>query len=80
MKLITFTISADGENLGSFTLDPLTQLRLMACAKLNEGLSLAEYVRGTLRASVLCDDYPGEDLYWADGKEAAAISAELAAA
>jgi len=31
MKLITFTLSgADGENLGSFTLDPYAQLCLMA--------------------------------------------------
>jgi hypothetical protein len=45
MKMITFTLSADGENLGSFTLDPYAQLCLMADAGANKKLSLTEYVR-----------------------------------
>lgn len=79
MKLITFTLSgADGENLGSFTLDPLTQIRLMANAKANPKLSLTEYVREALRERTLCDDYPGDLYSCRDGKEIAAISYELA--
>jgi hypothetical protein len=81
MKQIKFTLSgANGESLGSFTLDPLTQIRLMADAKANEGLSLAEYVRETLRAWTLQDDYPGLLYCCGNGKGTAAISVELTAA
>jgi hypothetical protein len=47
MKQITCTISADGENLGSFTLDPITRIRLMADAKLSR-LSLPEFIDDVL--------------------------------
>jgi hypothetical protein len=79
MKLITFTLSADGENLGSFTLDPFTQIRLMADAKANPKLSLMEYVREALREVTLRDDYPGT-IHCADERDVAAVSYELAAA
>ena len=59
MKLITFTISADGETLGSFTLDPYAQLCLMADARANKKLSLAEYVREAVRSFTLQDEYEG---------------------
>jgi hypothetical protein len=80
MKNITFSLSADGKTIGSFTLDPLTEIRLLACARVNKKLTLTEYVRETLRETTLCDDYPDGPLYWADGEQAAVISAELAAA
>lgn len=59
IKSISFTLFGDGENLGAFTLDPYTQLRLMADAKANEGLTLPEYVREALRNVTLRDDYNG---------------------
>ena len=81
MKLIQFTLSTDGENLGSFTLDPYTQLCLMADAKVNKKLTLPQYVREALREVTLRDDYPGTIHCRGDsGEEIAAISAELAAA
>jgi hypothetical protein len=79
MKLITFTLSADGETHGSFTLDPYTQIRLMADAKANPKLSLTEYVREALRSVTLRDDYRGT-IYNCDGRDIAVVSAELAAA
>jgi hypothetical protein len=81
MKLIQFTLSADGENLGSFTLDPYSQLCLMADAKTNEGLSLTEYVREAIRSFTLRDAYGDPISCRGDsGEEIAAVSAELAAA
>ena len=81
MKVIKFTLTgANGESLGSFTLDPLTQIRLMADAKANKRLSLAQYAREVLRQHTLQDDYPGLLYCCGNGKGAAAISAELAAA
>jgi hypothetical protein len=80
MKLIQFTLSTDGENLGSFTLDPYAQIRLMADAKANKGLTPPEYVREALRECTLRDDYPGTIRCCGDGRDVAAISCELAAA
>ena len=82
MQLIKFTLSgADGENLGSFTLDPYAQLCLMADARANPKLSLTEYVRESIRAFTLNDAYEGTIHCRGDnGEEVAAISAELATA
>jgi hypothetical protein len=81
MKLIQFTLSSDGENLGSFTLDPYTQLCLMADARVNKGLSLTQYVREAVRSFTLHDAYEGTICCRGDsGEEIAAVSAELAAA
>jgi hypothetical protein len=82
MKLIKFTLTgADGENLGSFTLDPYAQLCLMADAKANKKLTLPQYVREAVRSFTLRDDYKGTVCCRGDsGEEVAAISAELAAA
>jgi hypothetical protein len=80
MKTITFTLSADGENLGSFTLDPYTQLRLMADAKANPKLSLTDYVREALRDVTLRDDYRGTIHCCDEGGDIAAVSEQLAAA
>jgi hypothetical protein len=79
MKTIKFTLSAAGKNLGSFTLDPYTQLRLMADAKVNKKLTLPEYVRETVRQFTLRDDYKG-NIYCADEADIrSAIADELAA-
>jgi hypothetical protein len=82
MKLITFTLSgADGENLGSFTLDPYAQLCLMADARANKKLNLPQYVREAVRSFTLPDAYEGTVCCRGDsGEDVAAISAELAAA
>lgn len=77
MKKIKFHLSADGKTIGSFTLDPYTQMRLMADAKANEGLSLPEYVREALREATLRDDYPSTIYCCEDGREVATISQEL---
>jgi hypothetical protein len=79
MKSISFTLSGDGENLGAFTLDPYTELRLMADAKANEGLTLPEYVREALRNLTLRDDYNGNTCC-ADESDVLAVSDEIAAA
>jgi len=78
MKHITCTISADEENLGSFTLDPLMQIRIMAEAKLN-GQSLPEFIHELLRCIVLADDYQGE-IACAEEEDLCAVSNELTAA
>jgi hypothetical protein len=81
MKKLTFTLSSDGENLGSFTLDPYAQLCLMADARANKKLTLPQYVREAVREVTLRDDYPSTIHCRGDsGEEVAAISAELAAA
>jgi hypothetical protein len=82
MKLITFTLSgADGENLGSFTLDPYAQLCLMADARANKKLTLPQYVREAVRSFTLHDAYGDPICCRGDSREeVAAISAELAAA
>jgi hypothetical protein len=78
MKNITFKLFAGGKTLGGFTLDPYTQLRLMADAKVNKKLTLPEYVREALRQFTLRDDYKGE-IYCADeGEIRAEVAAELA--
>ncbi len=81
MQLIQFTLSADGKNIGSFTLDPLTQLCLMADAKTNKKLSLPEYVLESIRNFTLLDMYKGT-VSCRDGNEEVlkAAAAELAAA
>jgi hypothetical protein len=83
MKTISFTLSADGENLGGFTLDSYTQLRLMADAKANKGLTLPEVVREALRNVILRDDYNGQFQCVAEDELSASlakISEELYAA
>jgi hypothetical protein len=72
---------ADGENLGSFTLDPYTQLCLMADARANKKLSLTEYVSESIRNFTLQDMYEGT-VCCRDGNEGVlqAAAAELAAA
>ena len=78
MKNIALTITADEETLGSFTLDPLMQVRLLADAKVNSILSFPEYIREALRQVTLRDDYQGS-LYCADEADFQAVSNELLA-
>jgi hypothetical protein len=59
MKLITFKLSQGGKEIGAFKLDPITQLCLMADARTNKKLSLAEYVRESIRNFTLQDLYDG---------------------
>jgi hypothetical protein len=80
MKIIQFKISQGGKEIGTFKLDPITQLCLMADAKANKKLSLTEYVREAIRNFTLQDMYEGT-VYCRDGNEGVLQTAanELAA-
>jgi hypothetical protein len=80
MKIITFKLSQGGKEIGTFKLDPITQLCLMADAKTNKKLSLTEYVRESIRNFTLQDLYEGT-VCCRDGNDEVlkAAAAELAA-
>ena len=77
MKNITVTITTNDEKLGSFPLDPLIQIRLLADAKAN-GLSLPDYTREAIRQGTVRDDYQGE-IFCTNEADVQAVSNELLA-